>query len=76
MTVAGRDDGTWFALGGEYFCANPACVLHVRESDDSVRGHGNWASLPDGRIASRSRCGDLMLCDACARQWQRTHALA
>lgn len=53
--------------GGDYFCANPACVLHVREGDPGVRGHGNWARLPDGREASRSRFGAVMLCDACGR---------
>jgi hypothetical protein len=67
------DSLLWLALGGEYFCANPACPLHVREADPSVSGHGNWARFADGRIASRSRYGELMLCDVCGRHWLQSH---
>ena len=50
---------------GAPFCANPACVLHVRLRDAQVEGGGNWVSLPDGRTFGRSRFGDCALCDAC-----------
>lgn len=55
--------------GGDYFCANPACELHVREGDPGVRGRGNWAVLAGGRHASRARYGNWSLCDACGRAW-------
>ena len=55
--------------GGDYFCANPRCVLHVREGDVGVHGRGNWAQLPHGRWASRSRYGEVMLCNDCGRAW-------
>jgi hypothetical protein len=51
---------------GAPFCANPACALHVRLLDAQVAGGGNWVSLPDGRTFGRSRCGNTLLCDACA----------
>jgi hypothetical protein len=51
---------------GAPFCANPACALHVRLLDAQVEGGGNWVSLPDGRTFGRSRCGNTLLCDACA----------
>jgi hypothetical protein len=51
---------------GAPFCANPACALHVRLLDVQVEGGGNWVSLPDGRTFGRSRCGNTLLCDACA----------
>jgi hypothetical protein len=53
---------------GAPFCANPACALHVRVSDASVEGGGNWITLPDGRRFGRSRRGNALLCDACATQ--------
>lgn len=56
-------------MGEGYFCANPACELHVRTRDPGVEGQGNWATLEGGRIASRSRYGDRMLCDRCGRAW-------
>jgi hypothetical protein len=55
-------------FAAEYFCANPACELHRREGDAGIEGHGNWAILADGRIASRSRYGSEMLCDRCGRE--------
>ena len=51
---------------GAPFCANSACGLHVRLLDAQVEGGGNWVSLPDGRTFGRSRCGNTLLCDACA----------
>ena len=70
--MQGEDDPPPIVLaGGDYFCANPACVLHVREGDGGVRGRGNWAVFADGRTASRSRYGDRMLCDECGRAWLR-----
>ena len=51
---------------GAPFCANRACALHVRLLDAQVEGGGNWVSLPDGRTFGRSRCGNTLLCDACA----------
>jgi hypothetical protein len=51
---------------GAPFCANPACALHVRLLDAQVEGGGNWVSLPDGRTFGRCRCGNRLLCDACA----------
>ena len=53
---------------GAPFCANPACALYVRLLDAQVEGGGNWVSLPDGRTFGRSRCGNTLLCDACATQ--------
>lgn len=50
---------------GAPFCANPACVLHVRVADSRVAGGGNWVSLPDGRVFGRGRYGGELLCDAC-----------
>ncbi len=70
MTAEHDDEARLLALtGGDYFCANPACVLHVREGDVGVHGRGNWAKLPAGRWASRSRYGELMLCNDCGRDW-------
>jgi hypothetical protein len=50
---------------GAPFCANPRCALHVGGADAQVRGTGNWARLPDGRIFGRGRFGLALLCDAC-----------
>jgi hypothetical protein len=50
---------------GAFFCANPACVLHVRAGDPGVTGEGDWAVLADGRTFGRSRHGNTVLCDAC-----------
>jgi hypothetical protein len=52
-----------------YFCANPACVLHVRRTDPGVRGSGEWAVRPDGMRTSRSVYGARVLCDLCGRAW-------
>ena len=65
--MSGADAAGPAPYEAEYFCANPDCVLHRREGDEGVRGHGNWAILDDGRVASRSRYGSLMLCDGCGR---------
>lgn len=54
---------------GEYFCANPACVLHLSQEAPGVRGRGEWAVRPDGIRTSRSRYGGRMLCDLCGRAW-------
>jgi hypothetical protein len=51
---------------GAPFCGNPACALHVRLLDEAVEGGGNWLTLPDGRMFGRRRCGNTLLCDACA----------
>jgi len=61
---------------GAYFCANPECVLHVRAGDARVRGHGNWARLPDGRTVGRSRYLGELLCDLCGRALLRAQGLA
>ena len=55
------------ALVGEWFCANPSCVLHVRAGERGVRGAGEWAVRPDGVVTSRRRVGGEMFCDVCAR---------
>ena len=52
---------------GAFFCANRKCLLHVRVTDPAVRGQGNWARLPDGRLVGRGRYGGQMLCDFCGR---------
>ena len=52
---------------GAWFCSDPECVLHVRRGDAGVVGSGEWAVRPDGVMTSRSRIGDRMLCDVCAR---------
>jgi hypothetical protein len=51
------------------FCSNPDCVLYVRAGDRGVRGSGNWAQLPDGRIVGRSIYSGVYLCDPCGREW-------
>lgn len=61
---AEQDEWTEF---GAYFCANPACELHVRVSDPNVRGRGNWAQHPDGHLVGRARYGRVMICDDCGR---------
>jgi hypothetical protein len=61
-----QDEWTEF---GAYFCANPACELHVRVGDAGVQGRGNWAVLADGTTWGRARYGDRMLCDRCGRAW-------
>jgi hypothetical protein len=48
------------------FCANSACVLHVRSGDVNVKGNGNWAELADDIIVGRQRVEGIMLCDRCA----------
>lgn len=65
--MSGPDEPRQAPFEAEYFCANASCVLHRREGDAGVRGHGNWAILDDGRVASRSRYGAVILCDACGR---------
>lgn len=50
----------------EDFCSYPRCVLHVSAVDDNVEGHGEWATLPDGRISSRVKVGDRYFCHVCA----------
>jgi len=57
-----------FELDYPFFCANPTCELHVRFGAPGVRGRGNWAQMPDGRLLGRSLHGDEFLCDACGRQ--------
>jgi hypothetical protein len=57
------------------FCANRACVLHVRRGDANVRGSGNWAQLADGIIVGRLRVASLTLCDRCAGQVLRGEIL-
>jgi len=67
VTTTPDEPAPLILAGGDYFCANPRCALHVREGDAGVRGRGNWAQLPGGRWASRSRYGALMLCNDCGR---------
>jgi hypothetical protein len=50
-----------------YFCANEACVLHVRPGDAGVRGEGNWARLPNGLMVGRNCYNGRVLCDFCGR---------
>jgi hypothetical protein len=57
------------------FCANRACVLHVRRGDANVRGSGNWAQFADGLIVGRLRVGNATLCDRCAIQVLRGELL-
>lgn len=54
-------------LPGTPFCANPACVLHVRTGDPGVTGSGNWARLANGLWYGRAAIGVALYCDACVR---------
>lgn len=56
--------------GGEpdWFCANPACELHVRPGDPGVHGAGEWAVRADGVVTSRRPYGGRWLCDLCCRR--------
>jgi hypothetical protein len=47
------------------FCSNPECDLHVSPGDARVRGHGNWAELPDGVILGRGLYDGRFYCDRC-----------
>ena len=52
----------------EYFCDNPMCELHVTPPGIAENAFaGEWAELSDGRWVSRTRAGELMLCDTCTR---------
>jgi hypothetical protein len=57
-----------FELDYPFFCANSACELHVQFGSPGVRGRGNWAEMPDGRVVGRSLHGDGFLCDLCMRR--------
>ncbi len=73
MEVTGQGCESWAAvLHGEWFCANPACVLHVRVREAGVVGHGEWAVRPDGVVTSRAMYAGRMLCDICGRSNGRT----
>lgn len=48
-----------------FFCANPACVLHVRADDPSVAGHGPWALRLDGVWVGQTAADGVMYCDLC-----------
>ena len=50
-----------------FFCANRACVLHVRADDPTVQGHGPWARRPDGVWVGQTAAGGVMYCDLCVR---------
>jgi hypothetical protein len=52
---------------GNYFCANPDCVFHVRAGDAGTHGAGQWASLANGLTVSRSLVGRTYFCDICVR---------
>ena len=52
----------------QLFCHNVECLLHVRPGDPGVSGHGNWAMTSDGIVVSRTRVGQYMFCDRCARR--------
>jgi hypothetical protein len=54
---------------GDVFCANPACVLHVRSGDDGVEGSGQWAVI-DGVTYDRHplEAGGRCYCSACRRR--------
>lgn len=53
----------------EYFCDNPDCELHVTAPGVGENGFaGEWAEMSDGRWVSRTRAGELMLCDICTRK--------
>ena len=49
----------------EKFCANPRCVLHVSANDEHVVGHGEWATLPNGRTFARVQVDGLYYCHVC-----------
>jgi hypothetical protein len=66
VNTSTQDEWTEF---GAYFCANPACALHVRAGEPNVHGRGNWARHPDGWLVGRSRYGGAMLCDDCGRAY-------
>ncbi len=57
------------------FCSNPDCELFVRVGDPGVRGSGNWAQMPDGRIVGRSTYSGVSLCDVCGREWRPVLAI-
>ncbi len=48
------------------FCANPRCALHVSPGDDNVVGHGDWATLPNGRTFARLQVDGRFFCHVCA----------
>lgn len=50
----------------DYFCDNPACVLHVQPGSPGVTGTGEWALLPNGCMYARMWVNDRFLCHVCA----------
>jgi hypothetical protein len=69
LGVTGQSGESWAAtVHGEWFCANPQCVLHVRVGGPAVRGSGGeWAVRPDAVVTSRAMYAGRMLCDICGR---------
>lgn len=57
------------------FCSNPDCELYLRADDPGVKGSGNWAQLPDGRIVGRNVTGGVYLCDRCGQEWRPVLAI-
>jgi hypothetical protein len=53
----------------DVFCANPACLLHVRRGDTRVDGWGQWATV-DGITYDRHalEAGGPCYCNACRRR--------
>jgi hypothetical protein len=61
--------------GQREFCANPACLLHVRADSAAVRGAGQWATL-DGVVYDRHpmEVGGPLYCMACRKRLAATLA--
>jgi hypothetical protein len=59
--------------GQREFCANPACLLHVRADSGTVRGAGQWATI-DGVVYDRHsiEVGGPLYCMVCRRRLTAT----
>ena len=59
--------------GQREFCANPACLLHVRADSGTVRGAGQWAMI-DGVVYDRHsiEVGGPLYCMVCRRRLTAT----
>lgn len=59
--------------GQREFCANPACLLHVRADSSTVRGGGQWATI-DGVVYDRHsmEVGGPLYCMVCRKRLTAT----
>jgi hypothetical protein len=55
--------------GQREFCANPACLLHVRADSATVRGCGQWATI-EGIVYDRHSmdAGGPLYCMDCRKR--------